>query len=187
VSNDTPTGVAIPRPQRLPGSAGGEPPRTVEDVYKLIEARLPVNIPIDVVERLSSAPPPKAEPPRPSLPVRAVKGGSKWTAIAIGAFTLLGQVLAIWAAPEYRGPIVQGVKLMAAVASKLMADDPEAPPTPATPELLPEPPPAPRPALELDPGLAPPPSRALEGASCTESWECAEGLACVENVCRLPE
>ena len=187
-SADTPTGVAIPRPQRLPGAATKEPPRTVEDVYRLIDERLPVNIPIDVVERLSSEPPPAKAEPRPSLPVRAVKGGSKWTAFVVAGFTLLGQVLALWAAPEYRGPIVQTAKLVAVVVSKALADDPTAPPTPATPELLPEPPPAPpRPAAEREPGLAPPPALAPEGAACTESWECAERLACVENVCRLPE
>ena len=142
-----PTGTAVPRPmRRAEPPPPSEPPvdvslppppmnPTVADIYNLIDSRLSPKI----IERISSVPPKAEAPRRDSMPVRAAKVGSKWTAFVLAGITFLGQGLALWAAPEYRGPIVQTAKLIAVVVSKAMADNPDAPPDTDTPELLPAP------------------------------------------------
>lgn len=144
-----PTGTAIPRPKPpVPGATvylGQEPPaprRSIEEVYRLIDERLPVTIPIEVVTRLSSAPPPAKVEPRPSLAVTAAKRSPRWLSYLITGLVLLAQIVVSTSETERRGPIVQAVKLVAAGISELLAEDPNAPPENVPPEpispLLPE-------------------------------------------------
>lgn len=168
-NNDTPvTGTAIPRPfRRAEPPPPSEPPVTVSfpppplnptmaDIYALIDARLSPKI----IERISSVPAPAPKPVH-SIPVRAAKFTGKWYAYLVAGGISLIQAIAAAALPEYRGPIVQAAKLAMLIVAEVFKDDPTALPSPATPELLPEPVspmlPAPRPPLVHEPDLAPPP------------------------------
>jgi hypothetical protein len=151
-----PTGTAIPRPRlkaveaeptvpvvdfaRLPSSPPPPPSPlpsrpanpTLKELYDLIDQRITPQI----VERISSTPPaaPTVEPaPRPSLPVRVAKGSPKWVAYLISALMIAGQAIAAASQEEYRGPIVQGVKLIAWGVAEFFSEDPAAPPE-TTPE-----------------------------------------------------
>jgi hypothetical protein len=118
-----PTGVAVPRPrlkavdvprgvtttavedQRAPSSAPPPASRpinpTLDDIYRLIDARLSPQI----VERISSIPPPK---PVASMPVRALKHGGRWTKWAAAVIGVLAVIGEIWADVEkIRGPLSQ--------------------------------------------------------------------------------
>lgn len=116
---DTPvTGRAIPRPRVVdfkalqsepaPAPAAAQTPvptpvpTTIQELYSLIEQRLPTP---EIIERFSSTPPPA---PRASLPVRMAKGTGRWTKWAMAALGLLTLIGEIWADVEkYRGPISQ--------------------------------------------------------------------------------
>jgi hypothetical protein len=67
-------------------------------------------------------------PPRPSLPVRVARKGSKWGAYLLAGLVALGQIAAVVASPEYRGPIVQALKVLAVVAADALDEDPDEPP-----------------------------------------------------------
>lgn len=99
---------------------------TIADVYKLIDKRLSPLI----VQRISSIP---APPARQSLPVRVAKRSPKWLAYALAGLTIIGQGIAAASREEYRGPIVQAVKLISFGVSEFFSDDPAAPPL-TTPE-----------------------------------------------------
>lgn len=122
-SDTPPTGTAVPRPKKVEGVpalvqpaptvSGSQdafrPPPTLEDVYKLIEARLTP----EIISRISSIPPPES---RPSMPVRAAKATGRWTKwamVAIGALTLVGELFAD--VEKYRGPIGQALTIIARV------------------------------------------------------------------------
>lgn len=109
---DTPvTGRAIPRPRvvelgtREIEVTPPETPRSLEDLYRLIDERLSPAI----IERISSAPPPaESAKPRQSISVRAAKGAGRWTKWAMAVLGVLTIVGEIWADVEkYRGPISQ--------------------------------------------------------------------------------
>lgn len=123
-----PTGTAIPRPRPKPPPIEALPVnRSIEDIYKLIDERLPT----EIITRISSMPPSKPEPPRQSLPVRAAKHTSKWTAYLLAALMVIGQLIATASQPEYRGPIVQATKLIVMFVAEALKDDPAALPEPA--------------------------------------------------------
>lgn len=87
------------------------PPRTpsLEDIYRLIDERLSP----EIIERVSSVPPPES---RPSISVRAAKTTGRWTKWAMAAIGVLACVGQLFAEVErYRGPISQAVIILARV------------------------------------------------------------------------
>ncbi len=101
------------------------PPRTVEDIFELINKRLPP----EITARISSIPAPA---PRQSMPVRAAKATPKLLSYVLSGVILLGQIIASAAYPEYRGPIVQAGKIILLGIAEAMKEDPAAPPAPAS-------------------------------------------------------
>lgn len=126
------TSPRVARPSIEPD--GVAPPKnpTLEEIWKLIDARIPPQIAV----RLSSIPPPES---KPSMPVRAAKATGRWTKwamAAIGVLALVGEVFAD--IEKYRGPISQAVVILARVLDAHEAGAPSVTPSPE-----PEPPPAP--------------------------------------------
>lgn len=77
----------------------------------------------------STVPPGPMSEPRPSLPVRAAQstfaGGKwlgKWGVLVSGGLALAGQFVALWK-PEYAGPIIQALRLLASLGGGPGAGD----------------------------------------------------------------
>ena len=70
--------------------------------------------------RSGSQPPPALATPAPSSSMRAAAktGGKlgKWGTLALGVLAFVGQVIVWIAKPEYAGPIVQAIKVIASLA-----------------------------------------------------------------------
>lgn len=142
IAFDTPIPSTVPEPPL--SSAGAAIPLTLDDIYRLIDQRMPTTI----AAKIESLPPPPKVPTLPSrrdsLPVRAVKSAAKpvgrWSKIAVyatGIFMLLTQGVA-WI-EQYRGPIGQAFVIAAKVADYWESShSPVAPAPAADPELEPQ-------------------------------------------------
>jgi hypothetical protein len=143
---DTPVlGTAVPRPtaKRVeplspaamepmePESVAAPDNPTLQQIYRLIDERMPPQIAV----RISSMPPPAEPVPRPSLAVRSAKATGRWgkiAVLAIGLLSLAGQFVA--EIEKYRGPISQAFVIIAQVLDR--QDAPAAPETePAAPPV----------------------------------------------------
>jgi len=105
-----------PPPPPSPPRESPVPPSnpTIEDVYRLIDARLSPKI----VQRISSYPAPES---RPSLPVRAAKATGRWSRLAMAILGVVVVLAEFWAdVDKYRGPLTQ---LFVLAAKKLDANE----------------------------------------------------------------
>ncbi len=84
----------------------------IEALGKLVREQ-----PLDVRIASSAPPAPLTPQPRPSMAAKAAHGGSKVAQIvmiATGILTVAGQIAAVWK-PQYTGPIVQALRLLASL------------------------------------------------------------------------
>lgn len=90
---------------------------TLRDIYALIDQRLTP----EIIERLSSIPPPESRPSRAVQAAQKTGTAAKVFTLGLGVLALAGQGIALWR-PEYTGPIVGALKLVLAGAQMLFGD-----------------------------------------------------------------
>lgn len=130
---DVPISVAPPEPEPAPAVPVNP---TLRDLYALIDSRISPQI----VQRISSNPPPPES--RPSKGVQALKTSGRWTRAAmalIGLLMVLGEIFA--SAERWRGPISQALVIIARYMDHEEAEPlpvPRATPLLQAPDPLPE-------------------------------------------------